>query len=252
MIAGTAYFIDYFKRPYYQTASIDGVNRPVLFTFNADTEHTGPGSPFASLAALAAACAKAGVAKPYVVAMSFGGVSSQAEKMKALGADAVSTYAYIGPDTSPPYQGKGLPYAQNANLELGNIAAAAAASPPVDVIPTVTAGWDPRPREVRPPPWQNGQSPPGCNVSGVARCWVQDPTMAELRNHTRDVVAFALKHSGGRGSTGGVARAGLVLVSAWNEHDEGHWICPSLHAQPTQTAKLEAIQAGIEDALRPD
>lgn len=31
-------------------------------------------------------------------------------------------------------------------------------------------------------------------------------------------------------------------VSAWNEHDEGHWICPSLR---NGTAKLRAIQAGI-------
>ena len=162
--------------------------------------------------------------------------------MKGLGADAVSTYAYIGPDTSPPYQGKGMPYALNAGAELANIVAAAAAR--VDVVPTVTAGWDPRPREVRPPPWQGGKSPPGCNVSGVARCFVQDPTMPELRNHTRDVVEFALKNGGATG----VARAGVVLVSAWNEYDEGHWICPSLHAEPTQTAKLEAIQSGIADA----
>jgi len=68
--------------------------------------------------------------------------------------------------------------------------------------------------------------------------------MEELKSHTRDTVGFALAHGG----SGGVAKAGLVLVSAWNEHDEGHWVCPSLHAEPTQTAKLEAIRNGIEDA----
>ena len=63
--------------------------------------------------------------------------------------------------------------------------------------------------------------------------------MEELRNHTRDVVAFARKHSNG------VASSGVVLVSAWNEHDEGHWTCPSLRKEPTQTTKLEAIRDGI-------
>jgi hypothetical protein len=71
-----------------------------------------------------------------------------------------------------------------------------------------------------------------------------DPTMLELRNHTRDVVSFALEHGGETG----VARAKVVLVSAWNEFDEGHWICPSLRSEPTQTAKLEAIATGILEA----
>lgn len=68
--------------------------------------------------------------------------------------------------------------------------------------------------------------------------------MAELQSHTRDTVRFALAH------TGGVTRVELVLVSAWNEYDEGHWVCRSLHSEPTPTAKLEAIQDGITEAHR--
>ena len=42
-------------------------------------------------------------------------------------------------------------------------------------------------------------------------------------------------------------RAGAVIVSAWNEHDEGHWICPSLQDGP---AKLQAVLAGIQKAQK--
>ena len=44
------------------------------------------------------------------------------------------------------------------------------------------------------------------------------------------------------GGNPGSAKANAVILSAWNEHDEGHWICPSLK---DGTAKLEAIKAGL-------
>jgi len=39
--------------------------------------------------------------------------------------------------------------------------------------------------------------------------------------------------------------AQTIIISAWNENDEGHWIMPSLH---NGTAKLEAVQRGIRAA----
>ena len=33
-----------------------------------------------------------------------------------------------------------------------------------------------------------------------------------------------------------------VLISAWNENDEGHWVVPSLM---NGTQKMEAVQAAI-------
>ena len=33
-----------------------------------------------------------------------------------------------------------------------------------------------------------------------------------------------------------------MLISAWNENDEGHWVVPSLM---NGTAKMEAVQAAI-------
>ena len=110
---GPKYFIDYFQRSYHQTADVAGVRRPLVFVFGANTTARGPGSPNAGIADLRTAAAAAGLADPYVVAMSFGPVSYQTKAMVGLGADAVSTYAFLDTDFfRPPYQGHGLPYAR--------------------------------------------------------------------------------------------------------------------------------------------
>ena len=58
---------------------------------------------------------------------------------------------------------------------------------------------------------------------------------AELTAQTRRVTDWVR-------ATPAAAKANAVLLSAWNEHDEGHWICPSLR---DGAQKLEAIQAGL-------
>ena len=65
---------------------------------------------------------------------------------------------------------------------------------------------------------------------------VQDQTMAELTAKTRRVIEWVK-------ATPAAAKANAVLLSAWNEHDEGHWICPSLR---NGTQKLEAILAAVK------
>ena len=135
---GTAYFLAYFKKPFYQTTlkPVGGIaNRPLVFIFGANATARGPGSAAAGIVALTAACAAQGIPKPYVVIMSFGSAAQQAKEKEALGADAVSTYASI--DFSyftPAYQGVGLPYVLNAAHELSNANAAAAAG--IDLVRT--------------------------------------------------------------------------------------------------------------------
>ncbi len=75
--------------------------------------------------------------------------------------------------------------------------------------------------------------------SGCIDCYVQDPTMDELEEQTRAGVAFAA-------SQPSTVEAQAVIISAWNENDEGHWIVPSLF---NGTQKLEAVQRGIASAL---
>ena len=63
--------------------------------------------------------------------------------------------------------------------------------------------------------------------------------MLELTKHTKDAVKFALDHQAG------ATEASAVLVGAWNENDEGHWVVPSLLGG---TEKLVAVQEGVRQA----
>lgn len=219
--------LGYFKLPTYQKV-LGG--RPLVFTFASEA------SSAPQLSAMTQAALDAGLLKPYIVAMGWGSPVSQMALAKQLGAEAISQYAFIGQPvngTGPYIPKKPLSFASNAAQELAHWEASAEAG--IEVLPSITAGWYPRPREVIPPPWQSGGAHPGCNRSGVALCYVEDPTMPQLTSHTKRVTDWVRANPR-------VARANAVVLSAWNEHDEGHWICPSLQDGPQ---KLEAVKAGL-------
>lgn len=180
----------------------------------------------------------AGLPKPYIVAMGWGPPQSQMTLARKLGAEAISQYAFISSGvngTGPNVPNRPLSYQSNADQEAAHYSECATAG--IEVLPSITAGWDPRPREVIAPPWQHGGTAAGCNVSGVALCHVEDPTMLELTSHTKRMVQWTRENPRS-------AKANSVILSAWNEHDEGHWVCPNLK---DGTMKLEAIKLGLED-----
>eukprot|EP00937_MAST-01D_sp_MAST-1D-sp2_P000478 g478.t1 len=218
--------VGYFKLPYYQRTP---AGRPLVFTFGAIA------SDAPALAQLRDAARSAGLPAPYVTAMGWGTAAAQATLAQQLGADALSMYAWVPGDLNS-HPGRAVPFAESAAAEVAHSEACAAAG--WGVVPTITAGWDPRPREALTPPWSQ-PFPAQCrNDTGGGQCWVQDPTMAELANQTTRVLEWAATSSA-------AAPSGAVIVSAWNEHDEGHWICPSLRDGPQ---KLQAIRSGIERA----
>ena len=163
--------------------------------------------------------------QPYIVLMS-GNVKAAASSLKTLGLDAVSSYVtatgWTTPNQPPSYQ-DGIAKPEQQFWE-------DASSLGVKLVPPISAGWDPRPREYYPMPWSN----PKCK-----ECYVQDPTMDELAAQTAAGVAYARQHAG-------VVEAQTVIISAWNENDEGHWIVPSLF---NGTQKLVAVQRGIQQGL---
>lgn len=101
----------------------------------------------------------------------------------------------------------------------------------VKQIPTVSAGGDDRPRSEYPMPW--GQK-------YWSKAYVRDPTMAELGDHVTDGLDFVSKNPQS-------AEANMMLLSAWNEHDEGHWIAPALEKYGG-AEKLQAIKKAIDQA----
>ena len=124
-----------------------------------------------------------------------------------------------------------------------------------------SAGWDPRPRA-----W-DGPTP--CPWGNVSDSYTTDPTMEELENFTY----IGMQWVRGRNCFVGAAscvtylflrvcfdafaagdqvadhptasEAGVVMLSAWNEHDEGHWIEPALDKYGG-AEKLEAVKRGID------
>lgn len=69
--------------------------------------------------------------------------------------------------------------------------------------------------------------------------WVVDPTMPELEAHVAEGLDFVAKNAE-------TAEANMVLLSAWNEYDEGHWFAPALEKYGG-TEKLEAVKRAIDN-----
>lgn len=80
-----------------------------------------------------------------------------------------------------------------------------------DVIPNVSAGDDARPRILDPVPWGFYRS----------NWWSQEPTPEELGANVKQALDWIDANP-----TFDPAR--LVIIYAWNEFDEGGWICPTL------------------------
>ena len=68
--------------------------------------------------------------------------------------------------------------------------------------------------------------------------YVKDPTMAELEAHVADGLKFVAANPS-------TAEANMVILSAWNEYDEGHYIAPVLEKYGG-AQKLEAIKRAID------
>ena len=166
----------------------------------------------------------------------------------------INTYA-AGKEGGAPYQ------TSIAQPEAKLWATTAAAGQ--KIIPTVSAGWDNRPR-INTCPWGNGRSVLSLHIfqilsiqcsplsltsspsrlpihlpSSFSFSYTVDPTMAELEAHTAAGLAFVAKNRAE------ATEANMLMLSAWNEHDEGHWIEPTLE-KFGGAEKLEAVRRAIE------
>ena len=144
------------------------------------------------------------------------------------GADAVTRYVTTGGGTQ-----EGAPYDSTIRKPEEAFWASVAAGGG-KLIPPVSPGWDPSPREYIVLPWGD-QGHTRCVLKLGHPCYVQDPTMQQLEDHTAAAVRFALRNPE-------AVEAEAIIIGAWNENDEGHWIMPSLL---NGTQKLEAVQRGI-------
>lgn len=206
--------------------------RPLLFVFRADDPWIaawgGPDQTRRLFDGLRAAARDAGLGDPYLVAMN----DSVAEGQRVgtiLGADAISAYALSGGGRN------GAPYDDLTAVPQRFWQQAAASGTPL--VPLAMAGWDRRPRIEAPVPWERKWQQPGV---GMDRYYAT-PTPAELAAHIADALQFVAAEPE-------LCPAQAVLVYAWNEHDEGGWLCPTRGADGTpDTSRLDAVAAMKRD-----
>ena len=221
-----ARYAAYFARPTYQKVL---TARPIVFVLGLGRANATRAAAALHALRRAAVAALGAAGNPYVVAMA-GTAASAASLVSQFGLDAASSYV----NYANPTLAAGAPFASSiAEPEASLWEDMAEAG--LSVVPPISVGWDPSPREYIDLPWGD-QGHVACVEKLGHPCFVRDPTMDELENHTAAAVRFAVARRANATS------AASVLISAWNENDEGHWVVPSLRHG---TRKLEAVRRGL-------
>jgi hypothetical protein len=207
--AGVSRIVRYMKEPGYQTVC---GGRPLLYFFRPDEGWVkawgGPAGARRLLDGLRAASLAAGLQNPYVVVMDDGKAEAVKRTADLFGAEAISDYARQA-------NGAGASYAELAGVARAFWGACEAAG--AQVVPLAMAGWDRRPRVERPVPWEAKWQQPG---AGLDKFYIL-PKPEELAAHIGEAMAWAEARPQ-------QCPARTVIVYAWNEHDEGGWLCPTL------------------------
>ena len=199
------------KEPGYQKVA----GRPLVYAFDLPTGNETVKQRFEELRR----AAKATGLDPYFVYM---GWSPQVDHQKhaAEGFAAVSAYAHPGAE---PVFSKYVDAFEKHSW-------ANALTHQIPYIPLVTTGWDKRPRQDHPVTWEKNPR------YASQQTWPATATPAEIAAHLARAIAFVKANPS-------VCPANTVIVYAWNEHDEGGWLCPTWtpSGQP-DTSRLDALR----------
>ena len=182
--------ITHFKNPHYQKVA-DG--RPLFYFFGTN------GISSATVSTLRDLCIITGAGDPYIVLICTGEYVGD----KNFGFDAISMYGVS-------WLNDGVPYQEIVSTEISQWNYFASIELPI--VPHVTTGWDKRPRYDNPVFWEPPASPSN---------WVQMGTPEEISNHVTNAINWVNNNPA-------LCTANTVLIYAWNEFDEGGWLCPTL------------------------
>jgi len=224
--AKVAVYAAHFARPSYRVVL---GNRPLVYLFGAGERDwnssavSGWADWAAALGVLSNASLAVGRGLPYVVlqvwdasqgAAFVAGVNGAA-KSEAIA--ALSSYALLGAtDAGTPWDD----FASQGESFWDSLAATG-----LNVIPTVAAGWDDRPRNMTPVPWQAFTDP----------AFVLGPTPAQLGAFVQRAESWTARNAAAH-------PACVHFLSAWKEYHEGHWIGAVL-PEFGGNARLDAIGA---------
>lgn len=217
-----ARFGELMKRPNYQTV-LNG--RPLFYILNLALEANeaawaNVGGFRKAVETLRAAARVRKLPEPYCVAM-----IPWPDKAKAFadasGCDAISAYAVQAGGKDAPFTNL-TSYVEdywNRSMDTG-----------AKVVPLAMTGWDRRPRIEKPVFWEHN--------SGWDKefdRFYQRSKPEEIGNHVRKAVEWTRNHPT-------QAEAQAVIIYAWNEHDEGGWLCPTLGEGD---ARVKAMAAAL-------
>ncbi|MHB1485731.1 MAG: carbohydrate binding domain-containing protein [Saccharofermentanales bacterium] len=178
-------------------------------------------------------CLDSGLKNPYILGMGTFGITPAL--VKSLGLEGMSDYA-VGAGGAAPFS-KLMEVAEN-KWDFYKATG-------VDVVPCVMTGWDRRPRIDHPVSWEG----PTEDKSG----WIETAKPEEIAQHLQNALEWTDKNKEN-------TPFNSLLIYAWNEHDEGGWLCPTIidddrdglpelnedGTNKPDTRRLEAIKPVIE------
>ncbi len=139
-----------------------------------------------------------GVPEPYTVVM-----NASAETAGDIGADAISAYAIPGADDAPFTTVMDAAYTKWKEWNDSG----------AQYVPVVSLGWNPEPRYVNPVSWTSIKN----------NAWAQLPSATNIEEHLIDALTYMEQPK-----VIEKTEVNTLLVYAWNEHDEGGWLCPTV------------------------
>ncbi|TAM96396.1 MAG: hypothetical protein EPN39_13760 [Chitinophagaceae bacterium] len=210
-VSDSKWLIRKFKEKNYQKV-LNG--RPLVYLFPSQ------GNKLSQLNLLRTLSKGAGIPNPYIVVMAFN--SKNADSIcNHLQGDAISCYAStFNFETGAQYNGSAYYPTVLSSDKAGWDKYKATGR---DVIPWVTSGWDPRPRIERSVSWSTYYKSNG---------WAEEGTPNQIAENVQNAIIWAK-------SNADVDKSQAILIYAWNEFDEGGWICPTFGFN---TSRLEKIR----------
>lgn len=204
-----AWLIEKFKEPIYQKV-LHG--RPLVYLY--DPGHVISGN---DVIRLRERCKTEGVDDPYIALMHTGPLQTASVISDSLGADALSMYNSFGSNDGGPYS----PFIPNLDKQGWNSFKALKHQ----VVPWVTSGKNIKPRIDNPVPWMTVRPD----------AWTADGTPGQIAQNVKNAVDWTRQNTE-------TAQANAIIIYAWNEFDEGGWICPTLGNDDN---RLKAIKTAL-------
>lgn len=136
----------------------------------------------------------------------------------SLGADAISSYLSAPTNNGGPY----FPFVPDNDTAGWN----AYKNTGYQVIPWITTGRNAKPRIDNPGSW----------YSVCPTCWVADGTPGQIAAHVQTCLNWVQQN---KAADSGNA----IIMYAWNEHDEGGWICPTITVGNDSVANTEILDS---------